>query len=165
MYNYFMGCDPGKSGAIAVFNRRGDLEETALMKDHQAMINCVWHYHRMGVAVWIEKVHAFPGQGVTSMFTFGEAYGWIQALVETVQTANELSTENNPFSWELIPPKKWQGQLSIPPRKKVGRKFTETSPQWKKRLVSEAKHRFGNVVVANNADAILIAECCRRTMK
>ena len=33
--------------------------------------------------VVIEKVHAMPGQGVSSMFSFGFAYGAVKALAET----------------------------------------------------------------------------------
>lgn len=50
----------------------------------------------------LEHVGARPGQGVTSMFSFGENFGFIQGL---------LTAYSIPF--ELVRPQKWKKEFSI----------------------------------------------------
>ena len=50
----------------------------------------------------LEHVGARPGQGVTSMFSFGENFGFIQGL---------LTPYSIPF--ELVRPQKWKKEFSI----------------------------------------------------
>lgn len=53
-------------------------------------------------AVWIEKVNAMPGQGVTSMFRFGDAYG----AARGVAAGLGLPTR-------LVRPQEWQKPFGI----------------------------------------------------
>ena len=50
----------------------------------------------------LEHVGARPGQGVTSMFSFGENFGFIQGL---------LTAYSIPF--ELVRPQKWKKEFSV----------------------------------------------------
>jgi len=54
-------------------------------------------------AVFIERVHAMPGQGVVSMFTFGMGYGMIRASIEA-----SLIPE---IPVILVSPQRWQRGL------------------------------------------------------
>lgn len=80
-----IGIDPGKSGGIAIFN--GDdlvganpMPLTADGKvDARALYRMISRY-APEVCV-LEKVHSMPSQGVKSMFTFGEGYGAVQAVL------------------------------------------------------------------------------------
>jgi crossover junction endodeoxyribonuclease RuvC len=47
--------------------------------------------------VYIEKVHAMPGQGVTSMFSFGEGYGGLKGVCATLGLPYNLVT---PQAWK-----------------------------------------------------------------
>jgi crossover junction endodeoxyribonuclease RuvC len=47
----------------------------------------------------LERVHAMPGQGVSSTFRFGETYGGARALLEALQVPHELVT---PRAWKAM---------------------------------------------------------------
>jgi len=97
---------------------------------------------------WIEKVHAMPGQGVTSMFSFGENFGKLQMA---------LTASKTPF--ERVLPTKWQKQLPLRKRKK-----DEVDSAWKRYLKSIAQELFPREkITLATADAILIAEALRRS--
>jgi hypothetical protein len=108
----------------------------------------------------IERVHSFPGAGVSSMFTFGRNAG----LLIGILLANHIPHEE-------IEPRTWQKALGIPPRIKKPKKpkpfiqypAEETQAQWKNRLRSKAQTLFPNLnITLATADALLIAEVARR---
>ena len=88
-----MGIDPGVSGAIAIFEGTNLLDafdvpviETQSGKKKKRRISPEMlvaeiedHIDHLA-KVYIEDVHAMPGQGVTSMFAFGEAAGLIRGV-------------------------------------------------------------------------------------
>ena len=50
----------------------------------------------------IEHVASMPGQGVKSMFTFGENFGWIKGILDMGE-----------ISFQEIPPQKWKREFSL----------------------------------------------------
>ena len=88
-----LGIDPGLSGAIAVMedNKVLNLFDIPVMSEgkknkrqlNSALLvsllkeNIVSHEE---VAVVVEQVNAMPGQGVTSMFNFGQTFGAIKGV-------------------------------------------------------------------------------------
>ena len=152
---YFGGIDTGKNGGSAVLNRKGELVEVHHSQDRKEVIEFLRKWSKKDVFFRVEKNHAMPMQGVVSMFTFG---GYCHGILWCLDTLG--------IAYEELPPQAWQKQLFIPPRKKKGRKFVETPPQFKKRLVKEAKKRFPRDEIHDKvADAVLIAETCRRELK
>lgn len=100
----YLGIDPGKTGAWALLDERGYYKYSGLCPDNVvAMAQVLKGYdldqqmegpiHLVG----LEAVHAMPGQGVTSMFTFGTNFGQWQGI---------LAALGLPF--ELITPQRWQ---------------------------------------------------------
>jgi crossover junction endodeoxyribonuclease RuvC len=87
-----MSIDPGLSGAIAVFEG-GALIDIADMPTHELSRNGKAKRQISASAlagiftqhdprhVIVEKVSAMPGQGVTSMFSFGRSLGIIEGIV------------------------------------------------------------------------------------
>ena len=87
-----MAIDPGLSGAIAVFEG-GALIDIADMPTHELSRNGKAKRQISASAlagiftqhdprhVIVEKVSAMPGQGVTSMFSFGRSLGIIEGIV------------------------------------------------------------------------------------
>lgn len=69
-----IGIDPGKKGGIAVL-RDGEL--IGAYPWHPARLTTVLRCPVRPSLVVVEKVHAMPGQGVTSMFHFGQNFGEI----------------------------------------------------------------------------------------
>ena len=62
-----IGIDPGLSGAIAILedNKVIELFDMPVMSD---------------ITMVVEQVNAMPGQGVTSMFNFGQTFGAIKGI-------------------------------------------------------------------------------------
>lgn len=98
-----IGIDPGVSGAIAVLGEDGSLLDVDPMPHYwekmktksksgnvrrRRKLDIAGTYkllveHRLNYGAtycYIEKVHAMPKNGASSMFNFGEAYGIVQAL-------------------------------------------------------------------------------------
>jgi len=116
MSKFFVGVDPGATGAIA-------------MMDEMGFIAGVWDYpgdphalrtllvHIQGDCIYpdttipkielavIEKVSAMPKQGVVSMFKFGQNYGIWQMAIASMG-----------WPYELITPQRWRQVLdsSVP---------------------------------------------------
>lgn len=92
--DYIIGIDPGASGAIAILDVRGGLVDawdmpTVEIKVGKAMkkrvapeaIAAELKMFAPYCVAYIEKVSAMPGQGVSSMFAFGEAYGLVRGVL------------------------------------------------------------------------------------
>lgn len=75
-----VGMDPGLKGGIVAL-KDGEVVAANRMPIHKTTKQIDWHYLSGCLAgikpklAVIEKVHAMPGQGVTSMFSFGTNYG------------------------------------------------------------------------------------------
>lgn len=86
-----IGIDPGCSGAIVVLDCYGGyvdhLEMPNLQEGKNNRVNAaaiaafLKKGNRLYTHAFIEKVGAMPGQGVTSMFTFGDACGVVRGVV------------------------------------------------------------------------------------
>lgn len=88
----YIGIDPGLHGAMAVISdsvevfdtpitqiKSGKKNKNVYVESHMAEL--LFPYLLKDVHVGIEKVHAMPGQGVSSMFQMGYGYGlWIGML-------------------------------------------------------------------------------------
>ena len=95
-----IGIDPGISGAICFF-KNGEVKEILDMpnmadgKKNKRQINGPQIYNEISkriinipkneVVVVIEQVSAMPGQGVTSMFNFGQSFGVLKGICSAMQ--------------------------------------------------------------------------------
>ena len=156
-----IGIDPGISGAICFFEN-GEVREIIEMptmadgKKNKKQINGTQIYNEIltrikkfskkDIFVVIEQVSAMPGQGVTSMFNFGQSFGVIKGICSAMQ----LSTH-------FIRPVKWKKYFGlIKSEKDASRtKVIEIFPYISSNL-SKKKD-------ANKADAILIASFFHNT--
>ena len=147
----YLGIDPGPiSGSLAWINSQATVCYTKRFMDitEKELSNQIEEIHAMSkncVCV-IEKVWAFPKQGVTSAFGFGDNYGLIRGL---------MIAHNIPF--KLVTPRTWQQFYGMKKKPK------ETKTQWKKRLKGRAQELFPTAdICTETADAILIAAYCRK---
>lgn len=93
-----------------------------------------------GAKALLEKVHAMPGQGVTSMFTFGKGYGFLRGC---------LSSGGIPF--DDVTPQAWQKALGC---------LTKGDKNVSK---AKAQQLFPHLKITHaTADALLIGEYLRR---
>lgn len=95
----YIGIDPGKAGALAIIN--GDDVEI-IPFDEANYIKALEKYALYRKACALEHVSAMPGQGVTSMFSFGQNFGWIQGALQALSVP-----------YELVRPQKWKREFSI----------------------------------------------------
>tara|TARA_B100001559_G_C16246559_1_gene504935 strand:+ start:191 stop:682 length:492 start_codon:yes stop_codon:yes gene_type:complete len=90
-----IGIDPGISGSICFF-QDGEIQEVIEMptmaegKKNKKQVNSSQIYNEItqrikkidkkNIKVVIEQVSAMPGQGVTSMFNFGQSFGVLKGI-------------------------------------------------------------------------------------
>ena len=95
-----IGIDPGISGSICFLNdgKILDVIEMPTMTDgkkNKKQVNGAQIYNeiqkrinkidKLKIRVVIEQVSAMPGQGVTSMFNFGQSFGILKGLCSAMQ--------------------------------------------------------------------------------
>ena len=150
-----IGIDPGISGAICFFEN-GQVKEIINMpvmadgKKNKRQINGpqtyneilkrINNYPKKDIIVVIEQVSAMPGQGVTSMFNFGQSFGVIKGICAALS-----------LPIYFVRPAKWKKHFNlIKTNKDASRtKVIEVYPE-----ISSKLHRKKD---SNRADAILIA--------
>ena len=158
-----IGIDPGISGSICFFED-GKIIDVVVMptmtdgKKNKKQVNGSQIYNeilkriikieKQNVRVIIEQVSAMPGQGVTSMFNFGQSYGILKGICSAMQ-----------LSMYFVRPAKWKKYFNlINSEKDASRtRAIEIFPYFSSQL-SRKKD-------SNKADAILIASFCYETYK
>ena len=150
-----IGIDPGISGSICFFmdGRVIDVINMPTMtegKKNKKQVNGAQVYNEIskqvkkseskGIRVIIEQVSAMPGQGVTSMFNFGQSFGILKGICSAMQ-----------LPMYFVRPAKWKKYFSlINSEKDASRtRAIEIFPYFSSQL-SKKKD-------SNKADAILIA--------
>ena len=158
-----IGIDPGISGAICFFED-GEVKDVIEMpsmadgKKNKRQVNGSQIYNEIflrikdlpkkNIFVVVEQVSAMPGQGVTSMFNFGQSFGIIKGVCSAMQ-----------LSMYFVRPAKWKKYFNlIKTEKDASRtKAIEIFPYISQKL-SRKKD-------SNKADAILIASFFNNTYK
>ena len=150
-----IGIDPGISGSICFFEdgKVIDLVEMPSMADgkkNKRQVNGAQIYNEISlrikninkkdIRVVIEQVSAMPGQGVTSMFNFGQSFGVLKGICSAMQ-----------LSMYFVRPAKWKKYFNlINSEKDASRtKAIQIFPY----ISSELSRKKD----ANKADAILLA--------
>jgi hypothetical protein len=143
----YLGIDPGQSGGIAVIWPAGDASAWKMPETEDDLIEVLQdlksgHNENELFAV-LEKVHAMPKQGVSSVFTFGQNYGGLRMALAALKIRREHVT-----------PQKWQKEMGC---------MTRGDKNVSKRRAQELFPKIK--VIHAIADALLIAEYARRTYK
>lgn len=105
MKTTFIGIDPGKSGGIACIDTQSGISYTVPYSDND-LIDMCRHESRRGntdhIMCCLEKVGAMPGQGVVSMFSFGQSVGYIKGVLESFR-----------IPYQEITPQKWKKEFGL----------------------------------------------------
>jgi crossover junction endodeoxyribonuclease RuvC len=158
-----IGIDPGLSGSICFFENGKilDVVEMPTMiegKKNKKQVNGsqiyneilkrISHLDKSDVKVVIEQVSAMPGQGVTSMFNFGQSFGILKGICSAMQ-----------LPVYFVRPAKWKKYFNlINSEKDASRtRAIEIFPYFSSQL-SKKKD-------SNKADAILISSFFYETFK
>ena len=158
-----IGIDPGISGSICFF-LNGEINDVIDMptmtdgKKNKKQVNGSQIFNEISkriidmdkkdIRVVIEQVSAMPGQGVTSMFNFGQSFGILKGICSAMQ-----------LPLHFVRPAKWKRYFNlINSEKDASRtKAIEIFPYFSSNL-SKKKD-------SNKADAILIASFYYETHK
>ena len=158
-----IGIDPGISGSICFF-KNGEIKDVIDMptmtegKKNKKQVNGsqifneiskrIKEIDRKDIKVVIEQVSAMPGQGVTSMFNFGQSFGILKGICSAMQ-----------LPMYFVRPLKWKKYYNlINSEKDASRtRAIEIFPYFSSNL-SRKKD-------SNKADAILIASFYYETYK
>ena len=158
-----IGIDPGISGSICFFED-GIVKEVIEMptmtdgKKNKRQVNGaqifneiserINKYDKKNIKVIIEQVSAMPGQGVTSMFNFGQSFGILKGICSAMQ-----------LSMYFVRPAKWKKYFNlINSEKDASRtKAIEIFPYFSSNLAKKKD--------TNKADAILIASYYYETFR
>jgi Holliday junction resolvasome RuvABC endonuclease subunit len=89
-----IGIDPGADGGLAALS--GSQAWTVPMPGTPQLM-ALWLAALKPDCAWVERVHAFPGQGVSSCFTFGQAYGTILGVLAALGVPTHLV---EPRAWK-----------------------------------------------------------------
>lgn len=116
-----VGIDPGKSGGICRLDTSTSMTSLRTGPRIESLNLCPIvkvknkkEYDVNGMRallkgigeVWIEKVHAMPKQGVTSMFSFGKGYGiWLGLIAGLWIRVNEVAPQTWKKHWLKDMPK------------------------------------------------------------
>ena len=158
-----IGIDPGISGSICFFEDGKILDVINMPtmtdgKKNKKQVNGSQIYNEISkrikktgdqnIRVVIEQVSAMPGQGVTSMFNFGQSFGILKGICSAMQ-----------LPMYFVRPAKWKKYFSlINSEKDASRtRAIEIFPYFSSEL-SKKKD-------SNKADAILIANFYYETYK
>ena len=146
------GIDPGVSGALSIYEHKKlkeviDMPTMSEGKKNKKQINAAQLALEIkkrtngseNVAVVIEHVSAMPGQGVTSMFNFGQSFGVVKGICSALT-----------LPIYFIRPVKWKKHFNlIGSSKDASRtKAIELFPNFSNEMAKKKD--------ANKADAILI---------
>lgn len=93
----YIGIDPGKDGAMALLTDKG---VTIIPFDERGYEIALANIRGSDALCCLERVGAMPKQGVTSMFKFGENFGFIRGLLQA-----------NGIPYELVTPQKWKKEF------------------------------------------------------
>jgi crossover junction endodeoxyribonuclease RuvC len=158
-----IGIDPGISGSICFFQdgKIIDVVEMPTMtegKKNKKQVNGSQIFNEISerikkidkkdIKVIIEQVSAMPGQGVTSMFNFGQSYGILKGICSAMQ-----------LPMYFVRPAKWKKYFNlINSEKDASRtRAIEIFPYFSSQLARKKD--------SNKADAILIASFYYETYK
>mgnify|MGYP005691157557 FL=1 len=158
-----IGIDPGISGSICFLDNGKilDVIEMPIMTDgkknkkqvngsqvYNEVTKRIKQFEKNQIRVVIEHVSAMPGQGVTSMFNFGQSFGILKGICTAMQ-----------LPMYFVRPTKWKKYFNLLNSEKDASRTRaiEIFPYFSSQL-SRKKD-------SNKADAILIASFYHETYK
>lgn len=103
----YVGVDPGARGGLAAIDENNKIL-FAVPMSRENLVNYIKNLHydiierNDAVIACVEKVGAMPGQGVTSMFSFGKSAGFIEGVLESFE-----------IPYQLVPPRTWKKSFSL----------------------------------------------------
>lgn len=139
----YLGIDPGQSGGIAwITGIRAAAEK--MPESETDILELLNDIAREGPCYAVlERVNAFPGQGVTSSFNFGMGFGGLKMALSACK-----------IPYVLVPPATWQRRLGCLTKGNKNVTKNVAQARWPELKITHA-----------TADALLIATFAMQTHK
>ena len=99
----YIGIDPGAKGCMCLIGNGKLVFKDFDLKKYSSTLKALSSPYDTELMVAVEKVHAMPGQGVSSSFSFGQRLGELEGILTALQ-----------IPYELVAPKDWQKACGIP---------------------------------------------------
>jgi len=143
----YVGIDPGKSGSIAILNKDANIIDIKDWSDEYIIDNYIKYIEYMYNIknCILEKVHAYPKQGVNSVWSFGENYGIWKGLLAA-----------NKIPYKLVTPQTWQKGQLLPSDSKDKKK--RSLVVCRRLYPNDIKKYFKREKDHGRSDAVLIAK-------
>lgn len=95
----YVGVDVGKKGGFAII-----FDDMVITKpyDDKEFVSYMADVAQGKVVACVEHVGAMPGQGVTSMFSFGKSAGFIEGVLQALG-----------IKYQLIRPQRWKKEFEL----------------------------------------------------
>lgn len=110
---YWVGIDPGATGAMCILHEDNSIEfidfKTNKLKGYiQKLVSEIagpMGLDNLPQMAAVEKVHSMPGQGVKSVFSFGQRLGELEGMLQTLD-----------LGYDQIRPVAWQKACGVKPK-------------------------------------------------
>jgi crossover junction endodeoxyribonuclease RuvC len=116
MISTIIGIDPGLKGALVFFHVEigkveiHDMPTVEVVRNGKkkselspsALASLLWKVSTLHPHAYLERTGAMPGQGVTSMYSFGRSVGIVEGVLATLQ-----------IPVTIVPPQTWQKAVSL----------------------------------------------------
>jgi hypothetical protein len=160
---YYLGIDPGKTGGFAQINDSNSppsvwVSNFPMAGDELDIGRLAWLLApnvRDTVCACVEKSQSMPGQGVSSVFSYGAGYGKVLGILGTLG-----------IRIELVPPQRWKKVIL------AGFDLSGDTPAARRKANKQASLAWaaraypGTTIKGDGqADALAIADFCRRTFQ
>ena len=146
----WIGIDPGASGCLCHLFE----DNTVTFIDFKAtkLLGYITYLEATDLSdvcmVATEAVHAMKGQGVSSMFSFGQRLGELEGMLQTLH-----------IGYELVRPQAWQKSCQITPKSGKQGTFQVMSKLYPSALLTGPK----GGILDGRCDALGIAHYLRKT--
>ena len=98
----YIGVDPGKKGGVAIIADDAVSGIQVEAWDDEVFVSLMREMSKYRCVAAVEKVGAMPGQGVTSMFSFGQSFGFILGVLTAFG-----------IGYQLVPPTLWKREFGL----------------------------------------------------
>jgi len=148
MKKLYVAIDPGANGGLCILDDEGNMEfldfKTSGIVGYAKLLKTI----EKPTMVAIESVSAMPGQGVSSMFSFGQRLGELEGMLQTLE-----------IGYVTVRPQVWQKLCKVEPKSKKAGVYAAVSKIYPTAPLTGPK----GGLIDGRCDALGIAHYLRQT--
>ena len=102
----YIGIDPGMTGSMCIKHNDKiefyDYKTEGILGYSEAILTVTFEM-KLAYKITLEKVHSMSGQGVKSVFSFGQRLGELEGMLQTLDV-----------EYDTVRPQTWQKSIGVP---------------------------------------------------